>query len=253
MSGIYATIDRYYDAEHHDKTEDFPFYDDLAADYNDPILVVGSGTGRIMLHLAEQGYSVHGIEGERAMIERAQKKLALQPDLRDKVTFHFGDALAIGLELQAKFSIIPYNTLMHFHTQQEQLALLRRIRAWTAPGGVLAIDLPNAGEAFAGMDTGAVTLERTFLEPESGHRVMQHSVSELDRVEQLMYATWIYDEIDGDGVVRRTLAPVTNRYFFYPEVQLLLTAAGFQEIEVYGDFDYGPYVDGCPRMLVVAK
>ncbi len=253
MTGFYATIARYYDAEHYDKTEDLPLYEDLSEDYGSPILIVGSGTGRIMLHLAQLGHTVHGIEMEPAMIERAQAKLAATPTLRERVHLHVGDALKLKLELQAKLTIIPYNTLMHFHEQADQLALLKRIRAWTEPGGVLVIDLPNAGEAFAAMDSGAVTLERTFLEPETGHLIMQHSVSELDRTEQLMHVTWIYDEVTEDGTVKRTVAPLINRFFFFAEMQLLLNACGFSEVEAFGDVDLSPFVDGCPRMVVLAK
>lgn len=254
MAGFYATIARYYDAEHHDKDEDLPLYADMVGDYGGPVLIVGAGTGRVALALAKLGHTVHGIEMERAMLERARRKLDGQPDeVRERVTLHAGDALTLPLDLKASVTIIPYNTFMHFHAQDVQLRLLSRIRQWTAPDGLLIIDLPNAGEAFAGMDTGAVTLERSFLEPESGHMVMQHSVSELDRAEQVMSVTWIYDEVDADGVVRRTLAPVTNRYYFYSEMKLLLRASGFEEIDAYGDFDYSPFVDGAPRMIVLAK
>lgn len=252
-TGFYAAIARYYDAEHHDKEEDLPFYSDLVEDYGEPVLVIGGGTGRVMFHLAQQGYTVHGIEGERAMLERAQRKLETRAHLKSNVTFHNGDALKLTLDVKAKTTIIPYNTLMHFHSQEEQIALLRRAREWTLQGGVLAIDLPNAADAFGSMDSAAVTLERTFLEPESGHLIMQHSVSELDRTEQLMHVTWIYDEIDEEGVVKRTIAPVTNRYFFFAELRLLLATCGFNEVLVYGDFDYTPFVDGCPRMIVLAK
>lgn len=250
---FYATIARYYDAEHHDKDEDLPLYSELAEEQKDPILVIGSGTGRVMFHLAQQGYTVHGIEAERAMLDRAQAKLRQQAHLTSNVTFHYGDALKVPLELQANLTIIPYNSLMHFPNQEDQLALLRRARAWTAPEGLLVIDLPNAGEAFGSMDSSAVTLERTFLEPESGHLIMQHSVSELDRVEQIMHVTWIYDEVSADGTVKRTIAPVTNRYYFYSEMRLLLQASGFNDIEVFGDVDYSDFVDGCPRMLIQAR
>jgi SAM-dependent methyltransferase len=254
MSGFYATIARYYDAEHHDKEEDLPLYTDMLEEYGGPVLIVGAGTGRVALHLARLGHTVDGIEMERAMLERARHKLEAQPaEVQARVTFHAGDALTLPLEVKANITIIPYNTFMHFHDQEDQLRLLGRIRQWTQPDGLLIIDLPNAGEAFAGMDTGAVTLERSFMEPESGHIVMQHSVSELDRVEQIMSVTWIYDEVDADGVVRRTLAPVTNRYYFFSEIQLLLKASGFNEVDVYGDFDYSPFVDGAPRMIVLAK
>jgi hypothetical protein len=81
---------------------------------------------------------------------------------------------------------------------------------------------------------------------------MQHSVATLDRVTQMMHVTWIYDEVEADHTVRRTIAPVINRYFFYPELRLLLERAGFRVESVAGDFDGSEYTDGCPRMIVTA-
>lgn len=253
VTGFYATIARYYDAEHFDKDEDLPFYDDVIAEHGDPVLIIGAGTGRVLMHIAHNGHKVHGIELEPNMLARAQAKLDRNPDLLENATLHQGDALTLPLEVKARTTIIPYNSLMHFHTQEKQLALLKRAREWTSEGGALVIDLPNAGDTFGSMDNSAVTLERTFLEPESGHLVMQQSVSELDRTEQLMYVTWIYDEVAGDGAVKRTVAPVVNRYFFYSELALLLNASGFNDLTVYGDFDYVPYMDGVPRMIVIAR
>lgn len=115
------------------------------------------------------------------------------------------------------------------------------------------IDLPNAGDAFGSQDTDSVILERTFLEAETGHLVMQQSVSHLDRTEQLMEVTWFYDEITDDGTLKRTIVPVTVRYFFAAEITLLLGAAGFEVEDIYGDFDGSPFEDGCPRMIVVAR
>jgi hypothetical protein len=187
------------------------------------------------------------------MLDRAQRKLDGSPHLRERVTFHHGDALKVKLDGGFRLAIIPYNTLMHFHAPNAHLGLLKRIRGWLALGGLLAIDLPNAGEAFAAPDTEAVTLERTFVEVETGHLVMQQSVSRLDRAEQLMSVTWIYDEIGEDGVLNRTVAPTLIRYFFLAEMRLLLQAAGFALDAVYGDFDRLPFEDGVPRMIVLAK
>jgi SAM-dependent methyltransferase len=214
---------------------------------------MGSGTGRLMIHLAQEGHTVHGIEIEQAMLERAQSKLADLPHLKDRLFIHQGDALKLSLDTTFQLVIIPYNTLMHFLTIKEQKALLKKARQALAPGGMLVIDLPNAGEAFAAQDTEAVILERTFLERETGHLVMQHSVSRLNRVEQLMYVTWIYDEITANRVVERTVVPVIIHYFFHNELRLLLEACGFDLEAVYGDFDRTAFEDGCPRMIALAK
>lgn len=252
---FYGTIARYYDSEHHDKDEDFDYYADLASavleDDADPLLIVGSGTGRLALRLAAD-HTVHGIEIEPAMLERARRKLAGFRH-RGRVTFHQGDALTIPLDMRFGMVIIPYNTFMHFLTQDEQQTLLRRVRAWLKPGGVLLIDLPNAGEAFAAQDTEAVTLERTFTDEETGHIVMQQSSSRLDRTEQLMSVTWMYDEIGADGVLKRTHVPVVIRYFFLAEMTLLLASCGLALDAVMGDFDGSPFMEGAPRMLIIAK
>ncbi|HVU12329.1 MAG TPA: class I SAM-dependent methyltransferase [Phototrophicaceae bacterium] len=253
MTNFYATIARYYDSEHADKTEDQLFYSEMAEEYGAPILIIGSGTGRVALNLAQEGYEVHGIEIEPAMLERAQRKLDSLPDLRDQVTFHAGDALKIKLDQQFKLAIIPYNTLMHFYQNDAQRTLLKRLRKWVSQGGALVIDLPNAGEAFAAQDNEALTLERSFLELESGHLIMQQSVSRLDRAEQLMEVTWIYDEIGDEGELKRTVVPVLIRYFFFEEMRLLLELCGFEVADVFGDFDRIPFEDGVPRMLIVAK
>lgn len=250
---FYATIARYYDSEHAGKDEDFAFYSALASEQDGPVLVIGSGTGRIAVQLAQGGHTVEGIEIEPAMIERARARLAAHPQLKDRLIFHQADALTIELPRKFALVIIPYNTFMHFLTQDVQLALLKRIKGWLQPGGALALDLPNAGEAFATQDTEAIILERTFLELESGHLVMQQSSSRLDRAEQLMDVTWLYDEIGDEGAVKRTVVPVQIHYFFLSELSLLLEASGLQVEEVYGDFDGMPFVDGCPRMIVVAR
>ncbi|MCS7070564.1 MAG: hypothetical protein NZM00_03605, partial [Anaerolinea sp.] len=169
------------------------------------------------------------------------------------VTLHQGDALTLTLDRTFGMVIIPYNTLMHFLTLDEQRTLLRRAHDWLYPGGLLVIDLPNAGEAFAAPDTEAVTLERTFIDRETGHLVMQQSSCRLDRAEQRMYVTWIYDEIGPDGALKRTVVPVVIHYFFLRELALLLELSGFRIDAVMGDFDGTPYGDGAPRMLTIAR
>jgi SAM-dependent methyltransferase len=253
MSGFYTTISRYYDAENSDKTDDLVMYAELAAEYGSPILDIGCGTGRVMMHLAQEGFDVYGIDRDKTMLERAENKREAMPHLKKKLTFYQGDVLTYKLDKQFKMVLLTYNMLTHFHEQEKQLALLRRMRELVEADGVLVIDVPNAGNVFASEDSDAVTLERTFIDPDSGHLVMQQSVSTLDRAEQLLHVTWIYDEVTEDSTVKRTLAPVIFRYYFLSEIRLLLQLTGFEVEEVYGDYEGGEYLDGCERLIVLAK
>lgn len=250
---FYATIARYYDAEHQDKTDDLMLFSDLAAEYGSPIFEVAAGTGRVMFHLAKSGYEVHGIDLEPAMLNRARKRADAISGMRDRLTFIEGDILKYSTELRYPLVLVPYNGLMHFLKLDDHLVLLRRLRALIADDGLLVIDLPNPADSYAAQDSEAMIYQKTFLESESGHLVMQYSISHLDRTEQLLRVNWIYDEISGDGTVKRTFAPVVFRYFFYPELRWLLELTGFMVEAVYGSPERDPYQDGCERMIVFAR
>lgn len=253
MSAFYTTVARYYDAETSDRTDDLTLYSELAQAHGEPIFDVGCGTGRVLLHLAQEGYQVHGVDNDRAMLDRLERKLKALPHLRPNVTYENADILRYSSETTYSLVLLTYNALMHFHEQETQLTLLKRLRALLRGDGLLVIDLPNAGETFATQDTDALLVDRTFMEPESGHIVMLQSTSVLDRTTQLLRVNWIYDEIQPDGMVKRLIAPHVLRYFFYPEMKLLLEATGFTVAGVYGDCEENPFEDGCERMVIYAR
>jgi SAM-dependent methyltransferase len=249
---FYDTTARFYDASTADMTDDLPLYGDLADEVGGPVLDVGCGTGRVLVHLAQAGHPVVGLDASEAMLARARRKLDVLPDLKTRVELVHGDALQTPLSQRFKLIIVSYNGFMHFRDQAGQLAALRRFRDLLAEGGLLVLDLPNAGDAYATQDDGALVLERMFTAPDSGHPVMMHSVSTLDRTAQQLHVTWIYDEIGADNVVQRTLAPLVLRYVFPGEMALLLAAANLRCVDMYGDYDGTPLADGSPRMIVLA-
>jgi SAM-dependent methyltransferase len=253
VTAFYETIARYYDAEVGAKTDDLLLYSRLAEDYGAPIFDVGCGTGRVLLHLAQEGYRVHGIDDSRQMLNRLQNKLNGLPHLKEFVTYSEDDILKFQSEETYKLVLLTYNCLMHFHTQEKQVQLLERLHNLTDKEGLLVLDLPNAGEVFATQDTDAILLDRKFIEPETGHLVMVSSVSYMDRTTQLLQVDWIYDEIDSEGIVRRLIAPHILRYYFYAEIKLLLERTGFQITGVYGGTDEEPFEDGCERMIIYAQ
>lgn len=255
VTGFYARIARWYDAEHRDKVDDLLFLERLIeARGSGPLLEVGCGTGRVLFHLAQRLEALHGIDSEEAMLAPARRRLASMPAAQRRgIRLIHGDVLQVEMDQRYRYVLLSYNCLMHFHTLEAQLALLRRLRPWLSSEGLLFIDLPNAGEAYAAQDSEALTPERSFIDPATGHLIMQQASSRLDRATQLMHTTWVYDEVDGDGVVHRTLAPVVFRHFFRSEVELLLRVGGFGVEARYGGYEQEPFEDGCERLIVLAR
>jgi len=252
----YAALSRYYDLENADFTEDLEYWLDLAEEHGDPILELGCGTGRVLLNLARRGHAVTGLDNSPDMLARLQAKLAAASGQHLASAPHIVMASLEDFDLGQRFrlAIMPFNTFMHLLTTEAQLAALERIRRHLAPGGALALDMPNPGEAYAAQEQG-LTLERTFLDGE--RTVQQFSSIALDRAAQLSHITWIYDSIgpagaNAAGDLQRSIVPLTLRYTFPAEMSLLLARAGLSLAHLYGDYDRSPFADGAPRMLVLA-
>ena len=61
------------------------------------------------------------------------------------------------------------------------------------------------------------------------------------------------EELDGDGrVLRSHPLATTQRWVYRYELELLLRAAGFARVEVFGDFDRRPFASDTDQMVVRA-
>ena len=253
MSAFYERVARFYDAETSEKVDDLQLYSELAQQYGEPILDVGCGTGRVLLHLAQEGYTVHGVDDSAQMLAILQRKLDAFPHLAQHIRAAKADIFTYKSDQPYKLTLLTYNALMHFHAQEKHIALLKHLHSLTAKDGLLIIDLPNAGEMFASQDNDSPILDRTFIDHETGNLIMLFAVSHLDRVSQLMRVQWSYDEITEDGTVKRLLVPHVLRYYFEAEIRLLLQITGFAVEQVYGSTEGEPFEDGSERMIVYAR
>jgi len=244
---VYGKLARFYDLQHADLTADQVFYLHFARQAGGPVLEVGCGTGRLMLPLLEAGIDVTGIDSSPAMLAVTRGKLG------DRVPLIEGDMRTAKLPRHYALIIISINTFMHLLTTDDQLQALKNLARHLAPGGQLIIDLP-AGDELAHQDPDArLTLEQTFLDPETGHRIMKLVASRIDWATQRQEVTYVYDELLEDGGVRRTVVPMTLRHVFRYELALLLDKAGYGLEALYSDYDLSPYGDGGPRMIAVAQ
>ena len=124
MSAFYTAVARFYDAENRDKTDDLAMYSRLAADCKGDILDVGCGTGRVLIHLAQEGHNVHGIDNDRRMLDRLERKLDRRPQLREKISIVNANVLHHEIESEFHLLLLTYNALMHFREQEQQIISL---------------------------------------------------------------------------------------------------------------------------------
>jgi SAM-dependent methyltransferase len=100
---------------------------------------VGTGDGRLLVALARRGYAVSGAEPYRAasVVAGRPDVPVLRSTLEDLTIPH-----------RSQDAIILWHVLEHLPDPE---AALRRVLAWTVPGGTVVVAVPNAASVQARM------------------------------------------------------------------------------------------------------
>lgn len=253
MAENFDLFARFYDLDHGTLTEDLPFYLGFAQRTGAPVLDAGCGTGRVLLPLARAGYAVTGLDVSPAMLARARERLAAEPELAARVTLVQADVRSFALDARFALAFMALNTFLHLVTLADQRAALQRLYEHLQPGGLLLLDLFNPLVSQLAVSEGQLLHEWTRTDPATGRTVLKFVTHHSDFATHVVHVTFLYDEVDDVGLVRRTVAPFRMRFISRTEAELLLGEAGFALEATYGDYDLGPYVHDSPKLLIVAR
>ena len=244
----YAQIADLYEAEHRDWTDDLSLYRALAARAGDPVLELGCGSGRVAIALAESGHEVHGIDTSEAMLSIARDNLA-QRNL--PVTFTVGDMRRFECQRDFGLVICALDTLLHLPSADDVCETLAAAHAVLRAGGLLAIDIVCPSPDLLAIRDGVLRRQSTFAGP--GGTEVTHFVSwDIDPEAQTIDTTHFYDWMTDAGFVRRRTTSFRLRYVERSEAEDGLRAAGFGDVELYGNAQLDPFEPDSDRMILVA-
>lgn len=248
-----ARIARFYDDDYRDYDRDIPFIAALARQEGGPILELGSGSGRVLLPLAQQGHQVTGLDVSPDLMALARQKLAGRP-WRERVTLIEDDFRTADLKGRTfRFAFSTSNTFMHVTDPEEQLQTLQNVHRHLATGGLLMLDFFNPDVARLTEMNGVQELADRWTSASTSADVIKWSVRTVDWAAQTLETLFIYEEFLPDGTSRRTLCPFILRFLWPNEAELMLRAAGFTVEAILGDFDGDPYHSGSERLILLAR
>lgn len=113
------------------------FYHHLIND-KDEVLVIGSGTGRLLLALEQRGIKVEGIEPSPAMREICMNKALLN---QQKVNVYSQHMENFQLDTKYDSIFVPEETFMYILDKNVALETLKNFSSHLKPGGQLVIEL----------------------------------------------------------------------------------------------------------------
>ncbi|HEU4322647.1 MAG TPA: class I SAM-dependent methyltransferase [Roseiflexaceae bacterium] len=242
---------RFYDADYGRFEEDVPFYRELARRCGGPVVELMCGTGRLLAPLARAGHRLTGIDIAPALLARARDRL-VREGLLERVELLAGDVRDPLPGGPYALAIVGLNSLMHLEETDDQLLALRSVAAALRPGGLLALDLFNPDPRELLRHNGELVLDKTFA-LEGGATVQKFVAQSTDLARQMVEVSFIYDLLESDGLVRRTVLPFRMRWLYRYELEHLLARAGFALEAVYGSYDLDEYDSASPLMLTVAR
>ncbi|MBN2351957.1 MAG: class I SAM-dependent methyltransferase [Spirochaetales bacterium] len=251
----YSSSAQFYDnVEFYRERKDVAFYVRAAVEFGGPVLELGCGTGRLLIHTARAGIDVTGVDSSPAMLDRCREKLSAEPDdVRRRVTLAPGDMRSFDLGKKFALIIVPFRPFQHLLTVEDELACLERVHTHLSPGGRFILDLFNPSlEILLEDSVGRETEEREVLDLPDGRKVRRMTlVREKDLINQIIRSELVYYVTQPDGREERLVQPLALRYLFRYEAEHLLERAGFAVEHVYGDFDISPFGEGASGEIVM--
>lgn len=208
-------------------------------------LDIACGTGIVTELLARRGYApVWGVDLSPAMIAVARTKAAAR-GLAQAITYVQQGAEALDLGGQTFDLVVSLFDSLNYLTEPATLrAAFARIHAHTAPGGVFAFDLNSLYALAYGF------FEQTSTNGPVHHVWHAHWDRET-RLCRIEMAFWVHDPQTGE--TRRFTETHLQRAYTIPEITEWLAAAGFANIEVFGNYGNRPPTAKSDRLLFVAE
>ena len=240
---FYTSISAYYDRLFPTDAKALLFLDSRV-EPGSRILDIACGTGGYSLALAQKGHRVTGVDLDRAMIRSAGSKVRdsnLAPDFRVMDMLSMTEALDPGFDLIFCIG----NSLVHLETDEQVGQLLADCRTLLRPEGALVLQIINYDRILAQGLTGLPTLREDDLE-----FLRFYEVDPAGGV--VIFRTELRVGGDRDQRVIRNQIPL--RIVGKERLRRLVRTAGFQNLELFGDFDGRPFdPESLPLILSVRR
>ncbi|MBD2020711.1 class I SAM-dependent methyltransferase [Leptolyngbya sp. FACHB-36] len=227
---VFGSYAHYYDLLYRDKNygAEAQFVHELIqrhAPDAKSILELGCGTGMHAALLSERGYSLCGVDLSSKMLERANQRVQTLPEHQvAQLTFQQGDVRSVRLDrsfdvVVSLFHVISYQTI-----NEDLQAAFATAKQHLKPGGVFLFDCWYGPAVLS--DRPSVRVKRLADEILSVTRI----------AEPVLYPNQNWVDVNYQILIQDSLSIETlhethrMRYLFQPEVELLLSQAGFSYV-----------------------
>jgi len=208
------------------------------------ILDIGAGTGRIAIPLAERGVNVFCVEPSPAMRHEFEKKLARRPELRERIELVDADASSFHFERKFRAAFLS-GSFDHFLNDEQRLASLKNIGDHLEIGGQLIFDVYLGLLEARPCSPGGTVKEGDF---EYHRYISRKRLANNTQQTHLVFETYqegkLLEKVEEDSLVG---------IICWENILHLLGKAGYRVNRAFSNYDFTPYEEPSPLLIVEAR
>ena len=248
---IRAAAAGFYDADP-GHPADLPFHMSRLLRSDMQILELGSGTGRVLVPLAERCSHIHGIEISEAMVSICRRKMEAAHLPAARATVSVGDISDFALNQGFDFILAPFRVLQNLSTDQQVAGLFRCIGRHLNDDGACIL---NVFSTYAPPDVIArewvSDIEHFEWEvPYGGGTLRRWCRNTRMTVDPLVLYPDLIHRLSRDGeIVDEAVLSIAMRCYYPDQFTRLVVTQGFRPTAFYGGYAGEKYGEG-PELVI---
>jgi len=235
---FYSSIAQNYDYIFPFKQVQLDFVKSLFSE-NAKIIEIGSGTGNLTIELANIGYTMHGLEYDRNMLEIARGKSV-------NVYWKYGDMRDIvqTYPIELFDGIICFgNTLVHLSNKEDIEIFVKKAYDLLCNDGKIAIQIINYSRIINQKINHLPTIENNKIRFTRNYKT---------------YSTPRKIEFQTTLTIKESNESIENKIYLFPifpeELQEIMIKTGFSSIQKFSDFSKNEFLlDSIPFIITGHK
>lgn len=210
---------------------DIEYYVERLGKVNGRVLEAGVGSGRFLIPLLEQGFTVDGIDSSKEMLRSCKQrceKRNLEPNLYEGRLENF------SLSHKYKAIVMPTGSFCLIDNRKASVQTLRNFKNHLVAGGRIMIDLLFPDQ----FKSGEVATE-AFTLPNGEGMTLESKAIKMDWINQTTVTYLKYEKWKNGKLIDTELQEFKLVWYGIEEFKLLLEKVGFTNISCSSGYVYG--------------
>lgn len=225
---------------------DIHFFVEETSHFDDEILELMCGTGRVSIPLLESGKKLCCVDYSEKMLEVFRNKIQGKNYTVNIIQM---DVTALDLNKRFGLIILPFHSLSEILSTDLQFKALERISEHLKPDGVFICTLQNPAVRLKTAD--GITRKLGEFKLDEDKKMTVSSSNKFNPDTGIVSGFQLYEIYDASGTLtEKRILEINFRPVSYPEFKKIITCAGMEISEIYGDYSKNGFIEETSDFMI---